>query len=76
MSISTIRVNVTDATAQLIRSKAAGLFKQTGRRLKDGTWDVPLSFDTYERLQKVQLDGETMNDTIFRVVTLAGHAPS
>jgi hypothetical protein len=69
MSISTIRVSITDATHQLIKSKAEYPFNETGRRQKDGNWDVPLSFELYEKLKALQFPGETMNDTMFRLAS-------
>lgn len=37
----------------------------------DGTFDIPLQWTTIERLRSVQLEDESLSDTILRICTTA-----
>lgn len=67
-------VRVRNITMDAIRlaATAPGGFDQRGTRRDDGDWDVPLSQETYDRVLATCLDGETMDDCIFRVLATAG----
>lgn len=65
-------INITDEAHRAIRSRAEGEFTQTGTRRADGSWDVPLAEDVIERIESVQLQGETLSDVILRLSHTAG----
>lgn len=63
--------------AQLaIRGAATNPFNQTGTQRPDGSWDVPVEQDTLDRIHEAQLAGETLSDTIIRVVLTANRKPN
>lgn len=43
-------------------------FRQTGRRLPNGNWSVPLSDDVIEAIGRAKLPGETASDTVLRMI--------
>jgi hypothetical protein len=45
-------------------------FQQTAQRLFNGNYLVPLSADTIDRLRKFALVGESISDTIIRLVAV------
>jgi hypothetical protein len=45
----------------------------TGRRLPNGNWQTPINAETWQRLQKVRLQGETISDCIIRVMIISLH---
>lgn len=53
----------------LIRGRAIYEFKQTGRQLPDGSWEVPFSDDTLDRVEEVRLAGETLSDCLERILS-------
>lgn len=42
-------------------------FRQTGTRLADGTYSVPLQESTIARIESMALPGETFSDTLERL---------
>ena len=48
-------------------------FKQTGRRLPNGNWQMPVDAETWKWLQKVRLHGESMSDCVIRVIIIVQH---
>jgi hypothetical protein len=52
-----------------------GRYVSTGERMKDGTWLVPLDDYVFDRLKKAALDGETIDDTIQRLIRLTDGTP-
>jgi hypothetical protein len=48
-------------------------FEQTGRRLPNGNWQMPVNAETWKRLQKVRLQGESMSNCIIRVMITVQH---
>jgi hypothetical protein len=48
-------------------------FKQAGRRLPNGNWQMPVDAETWTWLQKVRLHGESMSDCIIRVIIIVLH---
>lgn len=61
------KIIISALTMDLIRAAALAGFRQTGKRRADGTWEVPLSADTAQRLHDLAFPGETMDDTIQRL---------
>lgn len=68
----TQKVLISAETEAAIRAAAILPYKATGKQRPDGRWEVELSDETYERLQAKRLVSETMDQTIFRVVTIGG----
>ena len=62
-------VNITNDCLELIRSKALRGLRGNGQRMSDGTWMVHLGDDTIERIMSYRLDGESISDTIIRVLS-------
>lgn len=62
-------ITVKDSTKRMIQ--AAGDFVNFERcSLMDGdTWAIPMSQETIDRLQKHQLAGETLDDTVVRLLS-------
>lgn len=69
-----VLVNISAEAEAAIRSKASQNFKSDAIACTDGTWDVPLQPDTIERLKAVAFEGETISDTIIRLI--CGGRPS
>jgi hypothetical protein len=61
-------IKVSDATYRAIVEEATLPFHSTGTRQSDGTWLVPIADDTWERLRRQQLPGETDDNTVMRIV--------
>jgi len=62
-------INVTRRVRDLIRQKADPTrFRETAVECADGTFDVPIGDDTWERLLEHALDGESVSETIERMV--------
>jgi hypothetical protein len=62
---------LTQEAVAVIRGAAHGEFRQTGHRLTDGTWSVPFRQETVDRIKARQLLGETISDTLIRIMALA-----
>lgn len=60
--------HITNEAYALVRSKAIKPFESTGRQLADGSWMVPLSDDVIEAVERKMLEGETISDTIIRLL--------
>jgi hypothetical protein len=43
---------------------------EPARRLPNGNWQIPIDEKTWQRLQKLRLDGESISDCIIRVVII------
>jgi hypothetical protein len=57
-AMAAIRANVTPGHG----------FHQTATRLANGMWRVPVNDDTLERIQEHQLPGESVSETIYRIL--------
>ncbi len=68
-----VKINITNEAAIAVRSP---VFKQTGKQLKNGTWNIPLDADTYLRLRTAAFAGESLSDTIIRLVALQDKKPN
>jgi hypothetical protein len=53
------------------RSSTTASFNETGVQLPNGDWRVPLTSDTIDRLRQVQHAGETISDTIERILVFS-----
>jgi hypothetical protein len=62
------RIRISDAAMTLIRAASEHEFRQTARRVGD-QWEVPLSEEVFARVRDAQLPGETIDDTLVRVVS-------
>ena len=51
-------------------------FRQTGRRLPNGNWQIPIDAATRQRLEKLRRQGESISDCIIRVVIITQHMRS
>ena len=43
---------------------------ETARRLPNGNWQIPIDEETWQRLQKMQLRGESISECIVRVIII------
>jgi hypothetical protein len=43
---------------------------ETARRLPNGNWQIPIDEETWRRLQKMQLRGESISECIVRVIII------
>ncbi len=59
-------IEVTDECRDLIAAEFPS--DETGRRLPNGKWRIPINEETWQRLQKVRRSGETISDCIIRVI--------
>lgn len=64
--MKTIRISA--HTHRAIAEESIMPFRSNGFRQADGTWLIQLADDTYEGLLEHQLSGETIEDTILRVI--------
>jgi hypothetical protein len=65
------RAMITEECRALIAAEFP--FKETGRRLPNGKWQMPVDAETWKRLQKVRLHGESISDCIVRVIIITLH---
>ena len=61
-------IEVTDECRALIVAEFP--FEESGRRLPNGNWQLPVDAETLRRLQKVRLHGESISDCIIRVIII------
>jgi hypothetical protein len=61
-------VRITEETMRMIRSAAIYDFRQTGQRQADGTWLIVIDDQVAARLSEAGLPGETVDDTIQRII--------
>lgn len=64
-----IDVYISNECFKLIQSRATLPFTHGGTQLSSGEWKVPLEEETIERLSKYQQKGESLSDTIFRILS-------
>ena len=67
-------LNISEEAHRAIRAAAQHDFKETGRRLPDGTWDIPVGEETLARMQRAAFPGETFSDTIIRAMATMSRA--
>lgn len=61
-------IEITEECRSLIAAEFP--FEETGRRLPNGNWQMPVDAETWKRLQKVRLHGESISDCIIRVIII------
>ena len=61
-------IRITNETMRMIRGAAIYDFRQTGQRQADGTWLIEISEEVAARLSEAALPGETVDDTIQRII--------
>jgi len=61
-------IRISDLSFRTLASAAEFAFKPKGRQLDDGSWLVPIEDEVLERLQQATFPGETIDDTIQRLV--------
>ncbi|MCP3465615.1 MULTISPECIES: hypothetical protein [unclassified Bradyrhizobium] len=64
-------IEITEECRALIAAEFP--FEQIGRRLPNGNWQMPVDAETWRRLQKVRLHGESISDCIIRVIIITLH---
>ena len=70
-------IKVSDATYRAIADAAILPFRSTATREPDGGWMVPVEEETWGRIKRVQIRGETDDDTIMRCIRICnGSKPS
>lgn len=61
-------INVTRRVRELLRQKADPIqFRETATECTDGTFDIPISEDTWKRISGCALPGETVSETLERI---------
>jgi hypothetical protein len=64
-------IEITDECRALIAAEFP--FEESGRRLPNGNWQLPVDAETLRRLQKVRLRGESISDCIIRMIIVILH---
>ena len=64
-------IEITEECRALIAAEFP--FDETGRRLPNGKWEISIDVKTWQRLQSVQLNGESISDCIIRVIIITQH---
>jgi hypothetical protein len=64
-------IEITEECRALIAAEFP--FEESGRRLPNGNWQLPVDAETLRRLQKVRLCGESISDCIIRVIIVILH---
>ena len=62
-------IEVTDECRNLIAAEFPS--DETGQRLPNGKWRIPISEETWQWLQKVRRAGETISDCIIRAIIVS-----
>ena len=66
-----LNIEITDECRDLIAAEFPS--DDTGRRLPNGKWQMSIDAETWQRLQKVRLHGESISDCIIRVIIVTQH---
>ncbi|HEX6826421.1 MAG TPA: hypothetical protein VF077_08910 [Nitrospiraceae bacterium] len=61
-------LKLTQEAYNAIKQEARLPFKQGGSRLIGGMWHVPISQDVMHAISDAQLAGESLSDTIIRMI--------
>jgi hypothetical protein len=59
-------IEITEECRALIAAEFP--FEESGQRLPNGDWRLPIDAETWKRLQKVRLHGESISDCIIRII--------
>jgi hypothetical protein len=64
-------IEITEECRALIAAEFP--FEEPVRRLRNGEWQMQIDAETWQRLQKVRRQGETISDCIIRVIIVTQH---
>jgi hypothetical protein len=64
-------IEITEECRSLIAAEFP--VEETGRRLPNGNWQMPVDAETWKRLQNLRLHGESISDCIIRVIIITLH---
>jgi hypothetical protein len=64
-------IEITEECRALIAAEFP--LEESGRRLPNGNWQLPVDPETMRRLQKVRLHGESISDCIIRIIIVILH---
>jgi hypothetical protein len=64
-------IEITDECRALIAAEFPS--DDTGRRLANGKWQIPIDEQTWQRLHKIRQPGESISDCIIRVIIITQH---
>ena len=65
-------IEISEECRVLIEGAAEPL-QQTARRSPNGNWRIPINEVTWERLQQLRRQGETISDCIIRIIIVIQH---
>ena len=64
-------IEITEECRALISAEFP--FEETVRRLRNGEWQMQIDAETWQRLQKIRRQGETVSDCIIRIIIVTQH---
>jgi hypothetical protein len=64
-------IEITEECRALIAAEFP--FEETRQRLPNGKWRMQIDGETWQRLQKVRRNGESISDCIIRVIIVTRH---
>ena len=64
-------IEITEECRALIAAEVP--YEETVRRLRNGEWRMQIDAETWQRLQKIRRQGETVSDCIIRVIIVTQH---
>ena len=64
-------IEISEECRVLIQGAAEPL--QTARRLPSGNWQIPIDAETWQRLDKLRRQGESISDCIIRIIIVIPH---
>jgi len=68
-------IEITEECRVLIEG-ATEPFRQTGRRLPNGKWQITIDAAMWQRLERLRRQGESISDCIIRVIIITQHRRS
>ena len=64
-------IEISEECRVLIEGAAEPL--QTARPLPNGNWQIPIDAETWQRLDKLRRQGESISDCIIRIIIIIQH---
>jgi hypothetical protein len=64
-------IEITDECRALIAAEFT--LEESGRRLPNGNWQLPVDAETLRRLQRARRRGESISDCIIRIIIVILH---
>jgi hypothetical protein len=64
-------IEITEECRALIAAEFP--LEESGRRLPNGNWQLPVDAETMRRLQKARLHGESISECIIRIIIVILH---